>query len=151
MERKNEMESKEKLIQLIKQQIGIENEHVEHISKLEKMVNVAAAKLLLLEMRLDSQKHAGILNGILEVLQGVPSNLTLWNYQIESYTDQIAVKKSLELHIKMEKDVIAHVQEEIRRTDDEGMKLLLQHIADDENKHHKILETIVKNMYKIKP
>jgi len=145
------MESKEKLVQLIKQQIGIENEHVKRITKLEKMVGNAAARLLLLEMRLDSQKHAGILTGILDVIKGVPPTETLWNYQIESYTDQLAVKKALETHIQMETDVIAHVQTEIAHTNDEGMKLLLQHIADDENKHHKILETIVKNLYKIKP
>jgi rubrerythrin len=145
------MDSKEKLIQLIKRQIEIENEHVERISRLEKMVGSAAAKLLLLEMRLDSQKHASLLNGILEVTKGIPSDQTFWNYEIESYVDQLAVKNALETHIKMETDVIAHVQEEIKHTDDEGLALLLQHIADDEKKHHKILNTIVKYMYKIEP
>jgi len=145
------MEANEKLIQLIKQQVKIENEHVKRITELEKKCDNAAARLLLLEMRLDSQKHAGILDGILKVLSGVPSSKTLWDYKIESYVDQLAVKKELENHVKMETDVLNHVQEEIRQTNDEGLKLLLQHIADDEKKHHKILETIVKNAYKIKP
>lgn len=48
------MEQKDKLIPLIKKQITIEKEHVKRIAELEKKVLNAAAKLLLLEMRLDS-------------------------------------------------------------------------------------------------
>jgi rubrerythrin len=59
------------------------------------------------------------------------------------------VKRSLEEHVRMEADVLAHVEEEMRHTRDEGLKLLLRHIAEDEKKHHKILEEIVKNLYKI--
>lgn len=59
------------------------------------------------------------------------------------------MKKRLEEHVRMEADVLAHVEEEMRHTRDEGLKLLLRHIAEDERKHHKILEEIVKNLYKI--
>lgn len=145
------MEEKEKLIQLVKRQIGIERELVKKIGEMEKKVGNAAAKMLLLEMRLDSQKHAGILTSIFKVLRGVPPSQTIWEYRLESYVDPFVVKKELENHIKMETDVLTHVEEEIKQTKDEGLKLLLQHIADDEKKHHKILETIVKYSYKINP
>jgi rubrerythrin len=145
------MEEKEKLIQLMKKQIEIERELVKKIGEMEKKVGNAAAKMLLLEMRLDSQKHGDILNGILKVLKGVPSSQTTWEYQLESYVDPFVVKKELENHMKMEAAVLAHVEEEIKQTRDEGLKLLLQHIAEDEKKHHKILETIVKYSYKINP
>jgi rubrerythrin len=145
------MEEKEKLIQLVKKQIGIERELVKKIGEMEKKVGNAAAKMLLLEMRLDSQKHAGILTSILKVLRGVPPSQTIWEYRLESYVDPFVVKKELENHMKMESAVLTHVEEEIKQTKDEGLKLLLQHIADDEKKHHKILETIVKYSYKINP
>jgi len=145
------MEEKEKLIQLVKKQIGIERELVKRIGEMEKKVGNAAAKMLLLEMRLDSQKHAGILTSILKVLRGVPPSQTIWEYRLESYVDPFVVKKELENHMKMETAVLTHVEEEIKQTKDEGLKLLLQHIADDEKKHHKILETIVKYSYKINP
>jgi rubrerythrin len=144
------MQSNEKLVKLLKEQIRIENEHVKRITELEGKSEVAAARLLLLEMRLDSQKHAGILDGILRVLSGVPPSMSLWDYRIESYVDQLVVRKELEEHVKLETETLDLIQEEIRETDDEGLQLLLQHIADDEKKHHKILETIVKNAYKIK-
>ena len=117
---------------------------------MEKETDSAAAKLLLMEMRLDSQKHADILDGILKVMNGVPPSKTLWDHRLESYVDQLAVKKALESHIQMEDDVLKQVREQMKETDDEGIKLLLGNIAEDEKKHHKILETIVKNAYKIK-
>jgi len=145
------METKERFIQLIKKQIEIEKENVRYVSETEKKVGNAAAKMSLLEIRLDSQKHADILNGILEVLSGVPPSQTLWAYRLESYVDPLVVKRELESHVKRETKMLEHVEEEIKQTEDEGLKLLLQHIADDERKHHKILETIVKHLYKISP
>jgi rubrerythrin len=109
MERVNEMKSNENMVKLIKRQIDIENEHVKHIAELEKEVDSAAARLLLLEMKFDSQKHAGILEGILEVLAGIPPSKPLWDYPMESYVDRITVRKALENHVKMEADVLGHV------------------------------------------
>jgi rubrerythrin len=145
------MENREELTQLIKEQIKIENDHIKRLDELQKKVDTAAAQLLLTEMRLDSQKHASILGGIIETLKGLPSAKTLWEFRVDSYVDKLAVKKELENHVKMETKVLNHVQEEIKKTKDEGLKLLLEHIAEDEKKHHKILETIVKNSYKINP
>jgi|Deesub1362A_J573_1020465.scaffolds.fasta_scaffold02788_9 rubrerythrin len=145
------MESKNRLTELIKKQIEIEKEHVERINDLYKKVDTSAARLLLLEMRLDSQKHANILSAILQVLKGIPSSKTLWEHRVDSYVDKIVVKRELEKHVEMETEVLNHVEDEIAQTQDEGLKLLLQHIADDEKKHHKILKTIVRYAYKINP
>jgi rubrerythrin len=145
------MEDREKLAELLKKQIEIENMHVERIGELLNKVDTAAAQLLLLEMRLDSQKHASILGGILKMLKQMPPSKVLWSYQIESYVDKLVVKKELENHVTLETEVLKHVEEEMEQTKDEGLKLLLQHIAEDERKHHKILETIVKYSYKINP
>jgi bacterioferritin (cytochrome b1) len=91
-------------------------------------------------MRLDSQKHANILSAILTVLKGVPPSKTLWEHRVDSYVDRFVVKKELEKHVEMETEVLNHVEDEIAQTQDEGFKLLLQHIAEDEKKHHKILK-----------
>jgi rubrerythrin len=145
------MENREKLVHLIKKQIEIENDQVKRLNELQKKVHTAAAQILLYEMELDSQKHASILGGILKVLKGVPPSKTLWEYRVESYVDEIVVKNELENHMKMETDILDHVEKETEQTTDQGLKLLLQNIAEDEKKHHKILETIVKHSYKIKP
>jgi rubrerythrin len=145
------MENREELVRLIKKQIEIENDHVKRLDELQKKVRTAAAQLLLYEMQLDSQKHASILSGTLKVLKGVPPSKTLWNYRIESYVDESVVKQELETHMKMETEVLDHVEKEIEKTKDEGLKLLLQNIAEDEKKHHKILGVIVKHSYEFIP
>lgn len=145
------MENREELVRLLKKQIEIENDHVKRLEGLQKKVNTAAAQILLLEMQLDSQKHASILGGILKVLKGIPPSKTLWDYRIDSYVDGLAVKNELQNHMKMETDVLNHVQKEIEQTKDEGLKLLLQNIAEDEKKHHRILEAIVRYSYKFIP
>jgi rubrerythrin len=145
------MENRDKLVELLKKQIDIENMHVERIGELMTKVDSAAAQLLLLEMRLDSQKHASILGGILKILKQMPPSKMLWSYQIGSYVDKLVVKKELENHVALETEVLKHVEEEMKQTRDEGLKLLLQHIIEDEKKHHEILETIVKHFHKISP
>jgi hypothetical protein len=65
-------------------------------------------------MKLDSRKHAAILESILKVIGGMPTSKTLWDYRIERYLDRLAVKKALENHIKMDAEVLSQVHEQIR-------------------------------------
>jgi rubrerythrin len=44
-----------------------------------------------------------------------------------------------------------YINREIKMTEDEGIKLLLEHMISDEKKHHEILQTIIKQAYKIQP
>jgi len=146
-----EQENRKKLMALVGEQIKIEKDHVEHLTELEKKMRYAAAKLLVLEMKLDSEKHADILTAIIKTLEGIPNNETLWEYELESYIDPEIVKRELEVHAKMENDVLAHIEKEFAHTTDEGLKLLLQNIEADKKKHQKMLETILHNLYKISP
>ena len=145
------MKRNDKLVQLIKEQIEIEKENVKQVGETEKKVGNAAAELFLNVIKLDSKKHADILNGILKVLRGIPPSKTLWEHRMEKYIDPFVVKRELENHMDRETAMIVHVEEEIKQTEDEGLKLLLQHIADDERKHHKILQTVVKHLHKVNP
>ena len=143
------MENKEKLIELIKAQIEIEKENVRQVNATEKKVDNAAAKISLLEIRIDSQKHADILSGILEFLRETPSSENLWEHRLAGYVDPFVVKNELESHEKRESQAIELVENEIKNTKDEGLRLLLQNILEDEKKHHKMLENIVKHLPKM--
>jgi rubrerythrin len=146
-----EQENRKKLIALVGEQIKIEKDHVKHLTELEKKMRYAAAKLLVLEMRLDSEKHSDILTAIIKTLEGIPSNETFWQYELESYIDPEIVKRELNVHAKMENDVLAHIEKEFAHTTDEGLKLLLQNIEADKKKHQKMLGAILHNLYKISP
>ena len=143
------MENKERLIELIKTQIEVEKENIRQVNATEKKIDNAAAKMSLLEIRVDSQKHADILKGILEFLSKTPSAENIWEHRLSGYVDPFVVKNELESHEKRESRAIELVQNEIKHTKDEGLKLLLQNILDDEKKHHKMLGTIVRNLPKM--
>lgn len=143
------METKEELLQLLKRQVEIEKINVEQVNKTEGKVGNAAAKLFLHVIGVDSQKHADILKGMIEVLDKIPPSKGLWEHKLESYVDPFVVEKELENHMEREAKMISHVEKEINRTKDEGIKQLLQHILEDEKKHHQILKTVIKNLHKI--
>ena len=138
-----------KLAQLITQQIRVENEYVRRLSDLRDKVGVAAARLLLLEMCLDSQKRAAILTEMLEVLRGVPPGKSLWDHTLEEYVDEALVKKQFEEQVRKETDTYACLKKEMMHTKDEGLKMLWQNIEEDEKKHVRIIQTLVHNLYKI--
>lgn len=111
------------------------------------MVHDIAAKLLLTEMKFDARKHETILQGILDVI--AHNDVSLWDHRIQSYVDRQMVKKELEKHVKVEQETLNLAKEQINHTDDDGIKLLLQHILEDEDRHHNLLKTIINNSYRI--
>jgi bacterioferritin (cytochrome b1) len=145
------MATKNALIKMLQTHKAAEANMVNICAKLEKEVHSAAAKLLLAEMRLDSQKHENILKEILLMLEGIPKPDRLWDARIQSYVDVQVMKRELEKHIKLEDDMLADVEREIRQSDDEAVKTLLTHIAEDEKKHHKNMELIIKKSYAFTP
>ena len=100
--------SERTLIDLIKKQINIEKGFVSAVEKEIKDTHNIAARLLLLETQKDSEKHALILKGILEVVCKKDAK-PLWDTLIESYVDKLVVKKSLENHIRTEKQMLEHI------------------------------------------
>lgn len=140
------MKTEKTLSDLIKEQIKLEKETAEKFSILEQRVDSVAARLLIREMYLDTKKHAEILEAALEVIGGPKS---FWDYTIHIDADKQAVKKELEEHIKAEEKMMRQIESEAKKTDDEALKLLLQHFAEDEKKHHRILGTIINKAYKM--
>ena len=139
---------------MIHAQIKLERNTEREIKRLENTTTNLAAKLFLAEMRFDTEKHAKILQTMLDVMRQKNAEIAskkLWDTKIHSYVDALVAKKMLEDHVKIETQMLKHVEEEMRSTDDDALKLLLKHIADDERKHHKIMETILKKAYKMGP
>jgi bacterioferritin (cytochrome b1) len=148
------MKSGRGLLDIVQTQIKLEKTTAKKIVKLEKATANLAAKLFLAEMRFDTEKHAKILQTMLDIMKQKDPEIatrTLWDTKIHSYVDALVAKKMLEDHVKIETNMLKHVEEEMRRTDDDALKLLLKHIADDERKHHKIMETILKKAYEMGP
>jgi len=143
------MPQESRFIQLVRQQITAEREYVKHIAEVRNKVGVAAARLLLLELLLESEKHAAILTEMLEVLKGTPKDTFLWKHELEEYIDEALVKKEFEDHLKKEGGALAQLKEELKHTQDEALKLLFQNIEEDEKRHHGIVQILVRKLYEI--
>jgi len=136
------------LIELIQEQVKIERESVARLAETEKKVGTGAARLLLTEMRMDSQKHAGVLETVLEMLKGTPPKSS-WERALNAFVDPILVKRELEYHKGLGNSMQTHILQEMKKTDDEAIRTLLQHLAEDERRHHEILDTIMERCYKV--
>lgn len=143
------MESRRELIELIREQVEIEKESVARLAETEQRVGTGAARLLLVEMRCDSQKHAAILEAVHEALKGAQSSKSLWQQAFNGFADPIIVKREIENHKALGRSMAAHIQKEMSRTDDEAVRTLLQHLAEDEKRHNEILDTIAQRCYRM--
>jgi len=144
------MKSRESVVELVERQRLSEESMIKAVEALEGKVNTTAAKLLLAELRLDSAKHARICEEILKVAQkSVPERL--WDARIESHVDMAVVRKELERHIQLEEAMLKDVEKIVATSRDEAIKLLLSHIAEDEKKHHKNIQMIIKKSYALAP
>ena len=144
------MSSEGSFIEMLRVHMKAEADMVKVCAELEEKVHTAAAKLLLAEKRLDSVKHEGILREILNAIERQPSpppETKLWDYRIESFVDMEVARKELQRHVNVEAGMLHDVENVMKATPDEALKLLLSHIAEDERKHHKNIELIIKESY----
>jgi len=140
------MKTEKTLSNLIEGQIKLENDIASKFKNLEGRVDSMAARLLIHEMLLDTKKHAEILELALKVAGGPEP---FWEMTIDVEADKRTVKKELEDHIKAEQTMIGKIDEEMKKTKDEALKLLLTHFMEDERKHHKNLEIIISKAYRM--
>jgi len=140
------MKTGKTLSDMIKTQIQLEKEIEKRFSLLEQRVDSVAARLLIREMQLDTKKHAEILEEALKVIGGPKS---FWEFTVDVDADKRTVKKELEEHVKAEEKMMRQIEEEGKKTDDEALRLLLKHFAEDEKKHHANLKTVLNKAYKM--
>jgi rubrerythrin len=136
-------------MELIREQAEIEKESAEKLVETERKVGTGVAKLLLTEMRYDSQKHAAILEAVLETLKGAHSSKSFWEQAFSGFIDPIIVKREIQNHRKLSGSMVAHLQKEMSETDDEVVRTLLQHLAEDEKRHNEILDVIEQRAYRM--
>jgi len=146
------MKSEKDLVHMIRVQIKMERKTARKIKELEDIVANLAAKLFLAEMRFDTEKHAKILRTMLDLMKKLAPDrfpTKFWDKETHEYVDALVAKRTLENHVKVETKMLKHIKEQIRKTDDEALKLLFRHIAADERKHHKIMGIILEKAFKM--
>ena len=144
--------TEQKLAEIIRAQIKIEKTTAEKIEEFEGSVSNLAARLFLAEMRFDTEKHAKILQTMLDLMgQYEPERRSrrFWQIETREYVDALDAKKTLEDHVKVETKMLQNMKAGMKGTDDEALKTLLKYIVEDERKHHKIMETRLEKAFKM--
>ena len=131
----------EELLKLIEKAIKIENKAVDLYKKTAKTVDNAAVKLLIDELGMDSAKHAKMYKTIEKVLKETPYSFR--DFHVDKWTDKLVAKRDLGEHIEVEKLMIELIQEQIKVTEQPTIKAILEHILEDEKRHHRILMQVI--------
>jgi ribonucleotide reductase beta subunit family protein with ferritin-like domain len=134
------LSSNDELVDLFKNQIKTEQTIVESVKNGLVDVKNPAVKGVLDAISLDSTKHALMYSSAIVLLTDVSQALTEENLEKQ--------KELVTKHIQLEAQVIQKLVEALPSVQNEKVKLLLEAILSDEERHHalltKILEILVK-------
>jgi len=127
--------SKEDMSRFFEKQAFVENEIVRSIDKALVKIKNPAVKGVLRGISLDSVKHAEMYKAAIELLSSVPPALS------QAEFDELL--KFVKKHIAEEEKAILSMEEVMNQVEDEKVKLLLEAIFSDEQRHHKLLKEIM--------
>jgi len=129
------MLSKEEMIRFFEKQVVLENEIVNSINKALAKIRNPAVKGVLKGISLDSVKHADMYKAAIELLSTVPPALSQEEF------DELL--KFVKKHIAEEERAIISMEEVMNQVEDEKVRLLLEAIFSDEQRHHKLLNAVM--------
>ncbi len=126
----------EKLLSFFREQITLEKKIVELAEANANATNNVLIAELIRGIALDSRKHANLLNATITMASG-PTPL-IEEQQMEALGDHIKE------HIQLEEEAIRTYKEQLKTVEDERMRLILQYLVIDEERHHALLTRIDK-------
>jgi len=134
------MLSKEEITRFFEKQVLMENEIATSINKALVKIRNPAVKGVLKGISLDSVKHGEMYKAAIELLSTVPPALSQQEF------DELLrfVKK----HVTDEEKAIISMEEVMNQIEDEKVKLLLEAIFSDEQRHHKLLNDVMEILVK---
>ena len=122
-------------MRFFEKQAFVEHEIVSSIDKALVKVRNPAVKGVLRGISLDSVKHAEMYKAAIDLLSSVPPALN------QAEFDELT--KFVKKHIADEEMAILSMEEVMNQVEDEKVKLLLEAIFSDEQRHHKLLSQIM--------
>jgi len=134
------MLSKDEMVKFFEKQVFLENEIVSSINKALAKIRNPAVRGVLKGISLDSVKHAEMYKAAIELLSTVPPALSQKEF------DELL--KFVKKHIADEEKAIIGMEEVMNQVEDEKIKLLLDAIFADEQRHHKLLNVVMEMLVK---
>jgi len=129
------LNSKDELVNFLREQIRIENEVVDSLNSSLGEVGNPAVRGVLKGISLDSVKHAEMYASAISLLTRVEPALT------QEHLDK--QRKLTEKHIRLEAELIEKISKKLSSIEDRKVKLLLNAILMDEKRHHELLKKVL--------
>lgn len=129
------MNSKDELINFMKAQIKVENEIVDSLNSALVDVKNPPVRGVLKGISLDSVKHAEMYAAATELLTSVSQALS------QEHLDK--QRALVEKHIRMEEELIKKINKVLPTVENAKVKLLLNAILGDEERHHELLKMVL--------
>ncbi len=128
------------MIKFFERQITLENKIVESVHDAVDQIENEAVSTALKGISLDSTKHAMMYKSVISLM--TTSSAALNEEQLDLQ------KKVIENHIKMEEAVIEELKKVVPTVENEKVGLILSAILKDEERHHKLLNTLYEILIK---
>jgi len=119
---------------LLRDQMALEKKTAEVLSSTVQRTKNSVVRLFLNRLVLDSLKHADMLQALIDLNAGT----------LITIVDKEDMKTSLEKHVEQEEEMLNRLEEILERVEDPKAKPLLKQIAEDEKRHHRILDEVTR-------
>jgi len=134
------MLSKQEMTRFFEKQALLEDEIVKSINKALAKIRNPVVRGVLKGISLDSIKHGEMYKAAIELLTTVPPALSQQEF------DELV--KFVQKHIAEEEKAIISMEEVMAQIKDEKVQLLLEAIFADEQRHHKLLNSVMEILVK---
>jgi len=124
----------EELIGMLKEHRAFEQNTADSLTASVNRTKNSVVRLFLNGLVLDSLKHADLLQALIDLNTGA----------IVADIDKYRMKKELSAHVLKEKEMLSRAQAIVGKAEDKRTRSLLQQIVKDEQKHHKILNELLR-------
>jgi len=122
------------LEKLLRDQMVLEKKTAEVLSSTVQRTKNSVLCLFLDRLVLDSLKHADMLQALIDLNAGT----------LVTMVDREEMKDTLDKHVAQEKEMLRRLERIIEKVEDPKAKSLLKQIAEDERRHHRILDEVTK-------
>lgn len=122
------------IISIIDEQIILEQRTLEKLARLEDEAKETAVRLVFLDLRLDTWKHIKFLEGMKEMLTTTPCDE--WSAKVGRYTGRVKLERELDALADDEEEMVDLLDRTLKRIEDPIARLLIEHMKDEEARHH---------------
>lgn len=121
-------------VQKLKELAKLEEDYAVKLDKDVRGIGNDVLQQIIDSVAIDSTKHAGLYKACAAILEG--RSLSITDIEFEQ------LQKSLAEHIKVEVEMLKMVDTMLIRIKDSRIRMMLNHIRDDEYRHHTLLKNL---------